>query len=95
MALTSMGSATVIIFVLGIANFAINRAVFDRAHPLFARLPQASQVLGRRAALVSEFAVLFFALLLSVEGWPGFAYAYAAYTACNALAAWLILTRRL
>jgi hypothetical protein len=90
-----MGSATVIIFLLGIANFAINRAVFDREHPLFARLPQSSQVLGRRAALVSEFAVLFFALLLSVEGWPGFAYAYAAYTAFNALAAWLILSRRL
>lgn len=89
-----MGLATVIIFVLGVANFAINRAVFESGHPLFNRMPQISRTLGRRAALVSEFAVLFFALLLSVEGWPGFAWAYAAYTAFNAIAAWLILSRR-
>ena len=89
-----MGLATVIIFILGIGNFAVNRAVFDSGHPLLIRLPQVSQKLGRRAALVSEFAVLFFALLLSVEGWPGFVWAYAAYTGFNAGAAWLILTRR-
>lgn len=86
-----MGLATAIIFLLGIANFALNGAVFARGHPLFARLPRASQTLGRRAALVSEFAVLFFALLLSVEGWPGYAWAYGVYTAVNAGAAWLIL----
>lgn len=90
-----MGLATVIIFILGIGNFAINGAVFDSGHPLMARLPQISRTLGRRAALVSEFAVLFFALLLSVEGWPGFAWAYGAYTLGNAGAAWLILTRRI
>lgn len=90
-----MGWATVIIFLLGIANFAINRAVFESGHPLFARLPQVSRRLGRRAALGSEFAVLFFALLLSVRGWPGYAWAYAAYTTFNAGAAWLILSRRI
>lgn len=90
-----MGSATVIIFLLGIVNFAVNRAVFESGHPLFARLPQISQTLGRRAALGSEFAVLFFALLLSVRGWPGYAWAYAAYSVCNAGAAWLILSRRI
>ncbi|TAD82538.1 MAG: hypothetical protein EAY70_03350 [Sphingomonadales bacterium] len=89
-----MGSATVIIFVLGIANFAISRAVFERGHPLFVRLPRSSQTLGRRAALVSEFAVLFFALLLSVEGWPVYAWAYGVYTLVNGAAAWLILTGR-
>lgn len=82
------------IFLFGIANFALGRAVFESGHPLFARLPLASQLLGRRAALVTEFAVLFFALLLSVEGWPGFAWAYAGYTAVNAFAAWLILSGR-
>ena len=89
-----MGLATAIIFVLGIANFALNAAVFARGHPMLARLPQASQTMGRRAALISEFAVLFFALLLSVEGWPGYAWAYAAYTVFNAGAAWLILSGR-
>ncbi|MBU7579931.1 MAG: hypothetical protein KAF27_05595 [Porphyrobacter sp.] len=86
--------ATTIIFLLGIANFAVNAAVFGHGHPMFARLPRSSQTLARRAALVSEFAVLFFALLLSVKGWPGYAYAYAAYTAVNGGAAWLILTGR-
>jgi hypothetical protein len=88
-----MTLATTIIFLLGIANFAINGAVFA-GHPMFARLPRASQTLGRRAALVSEFAVLFFALLLSVNGWPGYAWAYGVYTAVNAAAAWLILSGR-
>ncbi|WP_086606866.1 hypothetical protein [Erythrobacter donghaensis] len=87
--------ATVIIFLMGIANFAINRAVFDSGHPLFVRLPQASQTLGSRAALVSEFVVLWVALLLSVRGWPIFAYFYGIYTIANGFAAWLILTRRL
>ena len=90
-----MGAATAIIFLLGIANFAINGAVFARGHPLFVRLPQTSQALGRRAALLSEFAVLFFALLLSVEGWPGYAWAYAVYTIVNGAAAWLILSGRI
>jgi len=87
--------ATIMIFVLGIGNFALNRAVFDSGHPMFARLPRVSRMLGRRTALVTEFAVLFFALLLSVEGWPGFAWAYLAYSSFNGLAAWLILIRRI
>lgn len=83
------------IFVLGVANFALNQAVFESGHPLMARLPRSSRMLGRRAALVTEFAVLFFALLLSVEGWPGFAWAYAAYTVLNGFAAWFILSGRI
>lgn len=85
---------TIMIFVLGIGNFALNRAVFDSGHPLLVRLPRSSQTLGRRAALVTEFAVLFFALLLSVEGWPGFVWAYCGYTAVNAAAGWLIVSGR-
>jgi hypothetical protein len=89
-----MGLATIVIFVLGVGNFALNRAVFSSGHPLFARLPRSSQTLGQRAALVTEFAVLFFALLLSVEGWPGFVWAYCGYSAVNAFAGWLILSGR-
>lgn len=86
--------ATITIFVLGIANFAVSRAVFESGHPLLVRLPQSSQILGRRAALVTEFAVLLTALMLSARGWPGFAWAYGGYTAINAFAAWLILSGR-
>lgn len=93
--IAAMGWPTLIIFVLGIGNFAANRAVFESGHPLFARLPRSSRTLGKRAALFTEFAVLFFALLLSVEGWPGFVWAYAAYSAFNGLATWLILSGRI
>lgn len=89
-----MGAATFVIFMLGIGNFALGRAIFDSGHPLFTRLPRSSQTLARRAALVTEFVVLLFALLLSVEGWPGFAWAYGGYTLCNGVAAWLILSGR-
>lgn len=89
-----MGLATMVIFVLGIGNFALNRAVFESGHPLLERLPRISRMLGNRAALVSEFAMLFFALLLSVNGWPGIVWAYGGYTAFNAIAAWLFLSGR-
>jgi hypothetical protein len=68
--LANMGFATIVIFVLGIGNFALNRAVFNSDHPLF------------------------FALLLSVQGWPGFVWAYCGYSAVNALAGWLLLSGR-
>ncbi|HSF13413.1 MAG TPA: hypothetical protein VLA50_10630 [Erythrobacter sp.] len=89
-----MGWPTIIIFALGVGNFALGRAIFASGHPMFARLPQSSQTLARRASLVTEFVVLYFALLLSVQGWPGFVWAYCGYTALNAVAGWLILTGR-
>jgi hypothetical protein len=89
-----MGWPTFIIFVLGIGNFALGRAIFASRHPMFARLPQSSQTLARRASLATEFVVLYFALLLSVQGWPAFAWAYFGYSALNGVAGWLILTRR-
>ena len=66
-----MNWATITIFIMGIANFALNRAVFESGHPMLARLPQVSRTFGRRAALGSEFAVLFFALLYpGISGLP-------------------------
>ena len=42
-----------------------------------------------------EFLVLLGAMLLVGTGSRGWAWAYAGYTALNAVAAWLILTRRI
>jgi hypothetical protein len=39
--------------------------------------------------------VLLAALLLAANGWAGLAWAYLAYSALNALSAWLILTNRI
>ena len=90
-----MGWPTILIFVAGVINFALNRAVFGSRHPLLARLPRASQMLGSRAALVTEFAVLLVALMLAANGWPGFVWAYLGYTVLNGVAAWLILARKI
>ena len=41
------------------------------------------------------FAVLLAAMLLAAHGWGGMAWAYAAYSALNAISAWLILSGRI
>ncbi|MEM9500257.1 MAG: hypothetical protein AAF941_00295 [Pseudomonadota bacterium] len=89
-----MTFAVVIIALLGIGNFALHRAVLESGHPLMGQIPGYVQVLGGRLSLVAEFLVLLAALLLAANGWPMLAWAYLAYTALNALAAWLILSGR-
>lgn len=83
-----------IVFCLGIGNFALHRAVLESGHPLIGQIPRQVGWLGRRLTLVAEFAVLLVAMLLTANGWAALAWAYAAYSALNALAAWLILTGR-
>jgi hypothetical protein len=51
-------------------------------------------MLGPRASLTAEFVVLLGAMLLVGNGSILWAWAYFGYTVFNALAAWLILTRR-
>ena len=82
------------IFVLGIANFAMHKAVLESGHPLLARMPWFVHKLGGRASLVAEFLVLLGAMLLVATGYSGWGWAYLGYTGLNAVTAWLILTRR-
>jgi hypothetical protein len=89
-----MNAAVIIIFVLGIGNFTLHRAVMESGHPLLSAWPGFARPMGRRIAFGTEFLVLLLALLLAANGWPGFAYAYGVYTACNALASWLMLSGR-
>lgn len=90
-----MSLAVIIIFVLGIGNFALHRAVLESGHPLIGQMPSFVQVLGGRLTLVAEFLVLLAALLLAASGWTGLAWAYLTYSMLNAAAAWLILSGRL
>lgn len=87
-------AAVLAIFVLGIANFAMHKAVLESGHPLLGRMPWFVHLLGGRVSLAAEFLILLGAMLLVATGLPGWGWAYAGYTALNALAAWLILTRR-
>ena len=81
-----------IMFLLGIGNFALHRAVLESGHPLLGQMPSFVQLLGIRLTLVAEFLVLLAAMLLAANGWPGLVWAYAGYSSLNALSAWLILT---
>lgn len=87
--------AIALIFLLGIGNFALHKAVLESGHPLLGRMPWFVHMLGGRITMATEFLVLLAALLLVANGWPGLAWAYVIYTGLNALAAWLILTDRL
>ncbi|MFZ9394643.1 MAG: hypothetical protein ACO25F_01110 [Erythrobacter sp.] len=87
--------AIAVIFLLGIGNFALHRAVLESRHPLLGQMPWFVNVMGGKLTLLTEFLVLLAALLLAANGWPGLAWAYLAYSGLNALAAWLILTDRI
>ena len=86
--------ALVIVFLLGVANFAMHAAVMHSGHPLLATNRWYLHRLGGRVTLATEFLLLLAALLFAGQGWEWVAGVYAGYTLLNALAVWLILTRR-
>jgi hypothetical protein len=83
------------VFLLGIGNFALHRAVLGSGHPALAQLKWLAGAMAGRASLLLEFALLFVALLLAAGGHPGWAWAYLGYSVLNGVAAWLILSRRI
>ncbi len=90
-----IGTMTIlVIFCLGIANFALHRAVLESSHPAFGRLPRAKRVRGGRITLATEFLVLVAAMMLAANGWGTVGWIYGLYFLLNLLAAWLILTGR-
>lgn len=86
--------AVLLVFLLGVGNFAMHAAVLGSGHPLLGRMPWYVHLLGGRASLAAEFLLLLAGLLLSYYVAPGWAWGYLGYTALNALGAWLILSRR-
>ena len=87
--------ALVLTFLLGIANFAVHKAVLESRHPLLGQLPGFVRLLGGKASLAVEFVLLVGALLLTASGHPGWGWAYFGYSVLNIAAGWLILSRRL
>jgi len=85
--------AILIIFVLGVGNFAMHRAVLASRHPMLRESRWFSR-LGGRVGLSIEFAFLLAAFLLATYASPMWAWAYLGYTLINGLGAWLILSRR-
>ncbi len=89
------GMALIIIFLLGIANFALHRAVLESGHDLVGSLISEGSVLNPKVTLGIEFIMLLAAMLLVTNGYPGWGWAYAIYSIGNGLSAWLILSGRL
>jgi len=86
--------AILIIFLLGVGNFALHHAVMASGHPLLGRVPRLTHSLGGRLTLVVEFLLLFAALMFASEGNASGPIAYVIYSVLNSFSAWLILTDR-
>lgn len=84
-----------LLFALGIANFALHKAVLESGHPLIAQVPWFFQLMGGRFSMLVEFIMLAGAMILVDAGSEGWAWGYAAYTMLNITSAWLILSDRL
>ena len=87
--------ALIFLFLFGVANFALHKAVLESGHPLLGRMSWFFHMLGGRFSLMVEFVMLLSALLLVSQGSQGWAWTYAAYSVLNAVSAWLILTDRI
>ncbi len=83
-----------ILFALGTANFAINKAVIESEHPLLDTLPTFLRAAGGRATLGFEFIVLLAAMMFAAHGWTTAAWAYVLYSALNGIMAWIVLNHR-
>ena len=83
------------VFALGIGNFALHRAVLASGHPALAQIRRLLGAAGAWASLALEFTLLLAALVLAVDGRAAWAGLYLGYSVLNALAAWLILSRRI
>ena len=80
------------IFLLGVANFALHKAVLESGHPLLGRLPWYVHMLGGRLTLLTEFLVLLAAMLLASTGWTAASWVYLGYTVLNGVSVWLIFS---
>ncbi|MCX7865361.1 MAG: hypothetical protein N2423_10075 [Novosphingobium sp.] len=83
-----------VVFLLGIGNFAIHKAVLESGHPLLARLPWLFYLLGGHFSLLVEFFVLLGAMLMAGAGSVAWVWAYVGYSILNAISAWLMLSGR-
>lgn len=87
--------ALVVVFILGVANFALHKAVLSSGHPLLQ--DPAWRMLPRdgRVSLALEFIFLVAALLIASRGYQIGMWLYVIYSGFNAVAGYLLLTRKI
>lgn len=83
------------LFLLGVGNFALHKAVLESGHPLLAQARWLAGKAGQRISLLFEFTILLAAMVLAAEGWHASLWVYLGYSGLNSLAAWLVLSRRI
>lgn len=84
-----------LLFALGVANFAVHKAVLESEHPMLDVLPGLFRRGGGRMSLLFEFVVLLSAMIMASNGWPGAAVLYGFYSLFNLIAGWLVLDERI
>ncbi|MFA7585291.1 MAG: hypothetical protein WCY11_03720 [Novosphingobium sp.] len=84
----------ILVFLCGIANFMLHKAVLESRHPMLVQMPWFFHALGGRFGLAVEFVMLLGALALVNNGAEAWAVAYSGYTLLNGVSAWLILSGR-
>jgi len=87
-------TSLIVVFLFGIANFALHKAMLESGHPMLAQLPAIFRSPGTRTSLVIEFLLLLGTMLLVANGGSDWVWGYAAYSAINGLSAWLMLSGR-
>ena len=86
--------AIFLLFMLGIANFAMHKAVLESGHPMVERTTVWFGLMGGKLGFAIEFIVLLGAMRMVDAGMQGWAWAYLAYSLLNGASAWLILSGR-
>lgn len=87
--------ALIVLFLLGVGNFAMHRAVVNSGHPMLVRAPWVAHRLGGYLSLGMEYLMLLACMLMTARGTQGWVWGYGLYTMANGVAAWLILSRRI
>ena len=82
-------------FLMGIANFAMHKAVAESGHPFVEDTKRYfGKHFGKYSSYGIELLMLIGAMLFAQEGSLIIAFIYWAYTGMNALATWLLLSGR-
>ncbi len=88
--------ALLLCFLLGIANFAMHKAVVESRHPFVedSKL-YFGRHFGKYGSYALEFAILAGAMIFAEAGSTLVAIFYAIYAGMNALSTWLLLSGRI
>jgi hypothetical protein len=87
--------ALIVLFILGVGNFAMHRAIVDSGHPMLMRAPWFANQMGGYVSLLIEYLMLLACMVMTAQGSAGWVWGYGLYTMANGVAAWLVLSRRI